>query len=440
VEALSRKRANQRNVTQNEQLNDFAHADPVHYVRDILPLVVDENAWTSRVRALSAIFARFPEVKFSTVDLEATQGGHYLENSEGTEVRVPESVTILRIRAMAQAADGSLVRDSAVFHAPDVKGLPGEEELNRSVAAVARNVVALAQAGKGESYNGPVLFEGPAGAQLFAEVLGGNLALTRKSEGGRGAPASELEGRIGARVLPESFDVVDDPARQEWKGRPLFGSYDVDREGVLAKPLQVVEKGVLKNFLLTREPVHGFEGSNGRARMPGRGGASVAGFGNLIVTSAEAVPAAALKKKLIDLIQSRNRPYGIIVRKMDFPSTAAADEAQRVMRAQPESAHPVSMPLLVYKVFPDGHEELVRGLRFRDLNARSLRDIIAAGDDGAPFDFMENTAPFALVGFASFSTEASVVAPSILIDDLELRPDDDEQPKLPLVPAPEISH
>jgi predicted Zn-dependent protease len=442
VEALSRKRAAMRNITQNEQLNDFAHAEPVHYVREIKPLVVDENAWTGRVRALSAIFAQFPEVKFSTVDLESTEGGHYLENSEGAEVKVPESVTILRIRAMAQAADGATVRDFAVFHAPNAKGLPGEETLERSVAAVAQNVVALAHAAKGEDYNGPVLFEGPAGAQLFAEVLGGNLGVTRKIDGGRGggAPASDLEGRIGARVLPDSFDVVDDPARKDSQGQPLFGSYDVDREGVRAAPLQIVEKGVLKNYLLTRQPVHGFEGSNGRARMPGRSGTSVAGFSNLIVTSTETVPAADLKKKLIELIQKRDKPYGIAVRKMDFPSTASTEEAGRVMEAQPGSAHPVSAPLLVYKVFADGHEELVRGMLFRSLNARSLRDILAAGDDGAPFDFMESIAPFALVGYAAFSTEACVVAPSVLIDDVEMRPADDEQPKLPLVPAPEMSH
>jgi predicted Zn-dependent protease len=442
VEALSRKRAALRNITQNEQLDDFAHAQPVHYVREFKPLVVDESAWANRVRALSAIFAQFPEVKFSTVDLEASQGGLYLENSEGTEVKVPESATVLRVRAVSQAEDGAAVRDFAFFHALDAQGLPDEAELNRGVAAVARNVVALTRASKGEDYNGPVLFEGAAGAQLFAQVLGENLTVTRRIEGGRGngAPPGELEGRIGARVLPDTFDVVDDPARKEWKGRPLFGSYEVDREGVPAKPLQVVEKGVLKSFLLTRQPVHGFEGSNGRARMPGRGGASVAGIGNLIVTSSETVPAADLKGKLIELVRTRNKPYGMLVRKMDFPSTATTEEASRVIEGQQGIAHPVSLPLLVYKVFADGHEELVRGMHFHGLNARSLRDILAAGDDGAPFDFMDSPAPFALVGYGSFATEASVVAPSVLIDDLELRTVSDEQPKLPLVPAPEISH
>jgi hypothetical protein len=174
--------------------------------------------------------------------------------------------------------------------------------------------------------------------------------------------------------------------------------------------------------------------------MPGRGGASVAGIGNLIVTSSETSPAAELKRKLIESIQARQKPYGLVVRKMDFPSTASTEEAQRVMQEQPGSAHPVSLPLLVYRVFADGHEELVRGMQFHGLNARSLRDILAAGDDAAPFEFMDSAAPFALVGYAGFATEASVVAPSVLIDDLELRPVEDEQPKLPLVPAPEISH
>ena len=97
------------------------------------------------------------------------------------------------------------------------------------------------------------------------------------------------------------------------------------------------------------------------------------------------------------------------------------------------------MPILVYKVYPDGREELVRGLRFRGLNVRSLKDILAAGDDSAAFEYLDNAAPFALIGGAGFTTEACVVAPSILIDDLELHPVEDELPKLPVVPAPEMT-
>ena len=443
VEAVSRKRAALRNLSVNDQLNDFAHAGAVQIVRPLPKQTINEQAWTDRVRALSAIFTQYPEVRASSVDLDSGEGGYYLVNSEGSEVRVPDGLTYLRVRAIAQASDGMDVRDWFMVHARDSARMPADDELQRGIHTLAKNVVALAQAPKGEDYSGPVLFEGVAGAQIFAELLGKNLALPRRPvmEPGRpgGFTGSELEGRIGARVLPESFDVRDDPTAQE-HGRPLFGTYEVDREGVVPKPLNLVEKGMLKGYLLTRNPVRGFEGSNGRARMPGTFGASAAGFGNLFVTARETMSVADLKKKLLEMISARAKPYGVIVRKMDFPSSASFDEARRLLSgSQAGSSRPVTLPLLVYRIYPDGHEDLVRGLRFRGLNARSLKDIVAAGDDSKPFEFLDNQAPFALMGGAGYAANSSVVAPSILIDDLELHPLEDELPKLPVVSPPELA-
>jgi TldD protein len=441
VEAISRKRAALRNVSQNSELNDFAHAEPLHSVHAFHPLEIDENAWADKVRALSAIFADYPEVKNSTVDMDASAGGYMVVNSEGTEVREPENVTYVRASAVAQAADGTGLRGFIAFHALDPVRMPPDTEMRRGISEMAKNLVALAKAPKGEDYNGPVLFEGEAGPQIFAEVLGHNLALPRRpTTAGRGGNVdpSELDGRLGARVLPDSFEVVDDPTQKEWRGRPLFGSYDVDREGVPAKPLHLIEKGVLKGYLLTRQPVKGFEGSNGRARMPGNFGASTAAISNLFVSSSEGVPPAELKKKLIDLIQTRSKPYGILIRRMDFPSNASREEAVRLIQGSQGSGHPVSMPMLAYKIYPDGREELVRGLRFRSFNVRSLKDILAAGNDATVFDFMDNPAPFALMGATAYTSEACVVAPSILIDDLELHPAEEELPKLPVAPAPEL--
>src|ERR1039457_6175876 len=237
LEALSRKRAAMRNIQQGEQLNDFAHAAPVHYVQPFGHLAIDEDEWAARVRKLSGIFAKFPEVKDSRVDLQSAEGGYYVVNSEGSEVKAVENVTYVRARATAQAPDGMTVRDAVAFHSLDVAHMASETEMQRGVTALAENVVALAKAAKGEDYSGPVLFEGLAGAQVFAEVLGKNLAVTRHpvGDGGRGGGAqnSELDGRMGARVLPDTFDVVDDPTQKEWRGRTLFGSYTVDREGVV---------------------------------------------------------------------------------------------------------------------------------------------------------------------------------------------------------------
>ncbi|HWB85047.1 MAG TPA: metallopeptidase TldD-related protein [Bryobacteraceae bacterium] len=443
VETLSRKHAALRNLSVSEQLADFAHEQPVHLLRPLAEEKIDQDAWSNRVRKLSAVFDKFPDVKASSVELESSQGGFYLVNSEGTEVRAPESIVYVRARASAQAPDGMVVRDAATFLSPDAAHLPSEAEMTRGVADLAQAVTALAHAPKGEDYSGPVLFEGEAGAQLFAQTLGENLALTRRPVGGGGRGGgfqpSELEGRIGARVLPESFTVVDDPTQKEWHGQMLTGGYEVDREGVIPQPLHLVEKGVLKGYLLTRQPMRGFSASNGRARLPGAFGVSGADFSNLFVTSSETVPVAELKKKLIEMCQARDKPYGIIVKRMDFPSSASVQEVRQILTGeQTSSAHPVSLPIMVYKLYPDGREELVRGVRFRGLNTRSLKDIMAAGDDSAVFAFEDNRAPFALMGASNYSVETSVVAPSVLIDDLELHPVEEELPKLPVVPAPEL--
>ncbi len=445
VEAISRKRAALRNLTMNDKLNDFAHAQPVRRLDELHHLQLDENSWTNRVRSLSAIFDKFPDIQNSGVEFNAGEGGYYLVNSEGTEVRVPDRTVYLRARAAAQAPDGMTVRDAVVFQAIEAGQLPAEAEMVRGVQSLAQNVTALAAAPMGEDYIGPVLFEGVAGPQVFAEVLGKNLALTRRpvnepgSRGGGNVVVSELDGRNGARVLPESFDVVDDPTQKEWRGKPLFGTYEVDREGIEPKPLHLIEKGVLKGYLLTRQPVRGNEGSNGRARLPGPFGAATPGVSNLFVRSSETSPAAGLKKQLLDLIALRGKPYGLIVRKMDFPSSASVEEVRRILSgSQSGSSHSVSVPILAYRVYPDGREELVRGLRFRGFNTRSLKDIIAIGDDLTTFEYMDNSAPFALMGGSGYVANAAVIAPSILVDDLELHPVEEELPKLPVVPPPDL--
>ena len=141
------------------------------------------------------------------------------------------------------------------------------------------------------------------------------------------------------------------------------------------------------------------------------------------------------------MLKQRDKPVGIMVRKMDFPSTGSGGEIRRLITGSARSggSRPVSLPLRVYRVYQDGKEEIVRGLRFRALNVRSLKDIVAAGDDMNVFNYPENGQPFALIGAGSETAETSVVAPSLLIDDLELVRIEDEQPNLPIVPAPPLS-
>jgi hypothetical protein len=242
--------------------------------------------------------------------------------------------------------------------------------------------------------------------------------------------------------MPDWMDVVDDPTAKEWKGRPLFGDYLVDLDGVAPAPLTIVEKGVLRNMLSTRQPVKGREESNGRARLFSNLGANAPAISNLIVRATGTSTIAELKQKLIDLCRQSNKPYGLLIRKMDFPSTASGGELQRIaarMAQDGGGGRLVSLPLLVYRVYPDGREELLRGMRLKGVSTRSLRDIVAAGGDPAVFDYQENGAPFAVAGAASFVAECSIVAPGLLFEELQLERSEEEMPRLPIVPPPPLT-
>ncbi len=446
VEAIARKRAALKNITQSQELPDFWKADPVLKILPIQQQTVEQAKWTARVRDLSALFNRYPEVLGSSVQFSALQSTHYLLNSEGTTIRIPDSVYFLQARAAAQASDGMTVRDAVVLQSLDIGKLPSAADMRNAITEVAGHVKALSLAPVGEVYSGPVLVEGIASAQMLAELLGGNLNVPRKATGepGRAVPffPSDLEGRIGSRILPEFLTVVDDPTQTSYNGIPLFGQYQVDEEGVSPKPLTIVDKGKLENLLLTRQPVKGFNGSNGHARLPAASGARSAAFSNLFIRSSQTTKTDDLKKRLIEMVTQRNKPYGIIVRKMDYPSSASVEEVRRIMTGISQSggsAKPVSLPLLVYRVYPDGREELVRGLRFRGLSVRSLKDILAVSDETYVFHVMDNLAPFALMGAGGYITAESVVAPSMLFEDLELEKPQDDQPKLPIVPPPPLT-
>ncbi|MEZ5400609.1 MAG: metallopeptidase TldD-related protein [Bryobacteraceae bacterium] len=446
LEAISRKRSALRNVTQQEVLNDFAKADPVKFYRPPTKVVSREEEWKSLASRVSAVFVKHPRVTQSGVEIEVAYSNTYVVTSEGTELRFPEDLFFVRIRASAQAKDGMPVRDALVFQSRELGGLPGEQELLRGAEEVARNVEAQLDAAVEEDYSGPVLVEGDAAPQLFAHLLGANLGLTRRpvSEPGRSfpTPQSELEGRLGSRVLPEWMDAVDDPTLAEFQGERLQGGYEIDMEGVRPAPLKVVEEGKVKNFLLTRLPVRGFEGSNGRARLPGAFGSKAAVFSNLIVTARESKPAADLKKQLIEMLNQRAKPYGLLVRKLDFPTAASAGEIRRMATASGQrggSVRPTVSPVLVYRVYPDGREEAVRGMTFRGLNARSLRDIVAASNASAVFHFIGDGSPLPSMGGAGYIVPNSVVAPAVLFEDMELEKRQEDWPKLPLAPPPELT-
>jgi len=447
VESIARKRAALTNAAAPaEKLADFSKADPVESLPKVARAKFDEAAWKARAIKHSAVFDAYPEVLASGVEFHFNQDTTYYLNTEGTALRYADDAAWVFARAEGQAPDGMVLRDALTIPAPTLAQVPSEAELQDSLKAIARNIQTLLQAPVGESFTGPALFEPAAAAQLLAQLLGDNLRIPRKpiSDPNRpiNAVSSEFEGRTGSRVLPEWIDVVDDPTQISYQGKPLAGYYQFDFEGVKSQAVPVIQKGVLKTFLTTRQPARKSAGSNGHARFPAGFGTRWAAIGNLFVKPAESTPLVDLKARLIQMCKERDKPYGLLIRKLDFPFLGSGAEIQTLQTASANSGgsvRPVSPPILMYRVYPDGREELVRGMRFRGLSTRSLRDILAASAETAVFDYINNGAPLARSGVGGYVALTSVISPGLLFDEVEVDQLQNPLQKPALVPPPERS-
>ena len=77
-------------------------------------------------------------------------------------------------------------------------------------------------------------------------------------------------------------------------------------------------------------------------------------------------------------------------------------------------------------------------MRFRGVNVRLLRDILAVGNDSEPVEYLLNTAPLALMGAGGYVVGASVVCPSLLFDEIEVERPQEERPRPPVVTPPPL--
>jgi hypothetical protein len=130
----------------------------------------------------------------------------------------------------------------------------------------------------------------------------------------------------------------------------------------------------------------------------------------------------------------------MLVRKLDYPFSSGRAELQSLASGGAQSGgsvQPLSPPVLVYRVYADGREELVRGLRFRGVSTRSLRDILGASQETTVFEYTNNAAPLAMIGAGGYMAPTSVVAPAMLFDEIEFEIPRDQLPKPPVVPPPD---
>src|SRR5437867_12763519 len=213
----------------------------------------------------------FSQIHESRVSYYLVYATEYLLTSEGTEIRQNRRFAAIEAGMSALADDGVPLNHFYAAYAARPADLPNVETVRKGLNVAGTELMALRAARPAEDYTGPVLFEARAAAPLVAQILGPNLNGARpplafapvmeqllNSLGGK----SDWVGRLGARVLPASVALVDDPSAKDFRGHALLGGYVVDEEGVKAQKVTLVENGVLKNELMSGRPGPDFDHLN----------------------------------------------------------------------------------------------------------------------------------------------------------------------------------
>jgi TldD protein len=407
VADLTAKQARLKQLTIDHPVDDFAHAEAVQSLQPLVELKVEREPWLKMLRNASGLYTRDSNVQFLEASLNFKAVNRYYVNSEGTAVRGGEELYRLLIGGNTQAEDGMQLERAAEFTAQSIRDLPGAPEFQDRTAQLLATLKQLREAPLAdEDYHGPVLLSADSASTVFGSLIGENVLGLKPELGQNARVRGQFASSYKTRVLPEFLTLVDDPTLSEVDGTALLGHYEVDDEGVRAQRVPVIEKGVLVNYLLGRQPIRDFSASNGHGRASLPLSWPAPALGNLVVRSSDAVSFDDLKNQMIALCKDRGLDYGYYAKTMGG------------LRA----------PRLLYRVWAkDGHEELVRGALFGDLDQRSMRsNIVAAGNDLHVDNEIQ-------------PSTYSVVAPSILFDDLEVKRQTSNKDKLPEYPAPEMA-
>ncbi|HET7151996.1 MAG TPA: metallopeptidase TldD-related protein [Candidatus Acidoferrum sp.] len=461
VDTYSRKKGYLSSLARQSDIDDFSKADPVKLIEPLETPDWSNRNWEQEARDTSAVMRAFSEIHEGRVTYYLVNATEYLLTSEGTEIRQNHHFAAIEAGMNAVADDGVPVNHYYATYAVRPADLPGVDAVRKGLNVACTELMALRAAPPAQDYTGPVLFEARAAASLLAQVLGPAVNGARPpisfspvleqmltGLGGK----SDWVGRIGARVLPPSVTLVDDPGAKDFKGTPLIGGYGVDDEGVKSQKVTLVENGALKGELMSRRPGPDFQESNGHGRAAFLNDAKPT-MSNLIFSSTETMPPADLKKKFLDECRaergSERNHSCLVVREMDNPALSLLhqeDFSELLASFGGGAGTGDRLPLVVFRIDPDtGKEEMVRGARIIGLNTRALRNIAGIGNDDFVDNYMQSQVngfagtALAAFGSAQSGVPASIVAPSLLFEDVEVRGERGEAKRLPLLPPPPMS-
>jgi predicted Zn-dependent protease len=402
-------------VEQEDKSADFSRETTATSSQKPLSVAVDRADWERRVRKYTAPFARLDHVYGAEASLSAAVETRWFADSESSAIETSQALYRLTLSATTKADDGMVLPRYESFAASTPQGLPDDATVLKVVGRMITDLEALRRAPVVDPYTGPAVLSGRASGVFFHEVFG------HRIEGHRQKSVEESQTfrkKVGEKILPESFSVFFDPTLKRAGNTDLVGSYEFDNQGVKAERVTVVEHGVFRNFLMSRTPIEGFPSSNGHGRnQPGF--IPVARQSNLIVEASQPVSKAKLKEMLIEQIKQENKPFGLYFDDIQGGFTLTGRSIPNAFQV---------LPVMVYKVYPDGREELVRGVDLIGTPLVAFSKIIAADDTVEVFN--------GVCGAESGGVPVATVSPGILISQIEVQKKQKSQERLPILPPP----
>lgn len=417
IEALASVGTNAALTVQAEDTSpDFSEEAPSQYAQPVNALVLDTAAWETKLRRYTAPFARASDIYQGEATLSATVETRWYVNSEGARIQTSQPFYRLLITAFSKADDGMELPRYQSWMAFTPQGLPSDSAVSAAVAQMIVDLRALRLAPVIDPYTGPAILSGRASAVFFHEVFGHRVEGHRQKREDEG---QTFKKSVNQPVLPPGFSVYSDPTIAREGETDLAGFYRFDDEGVAARRVTVVSDGVLKNFLMSRSPIEGFTHSNGHGRSQ-IGFSPVARQSNLIITAAHPHSRAELKQLLMVEIARQHKPFGLLFDDIEGGFTITG-------RGIPNAFD--VLPIMVYRVFPDGREELVRGVDFVGTPLTVFSQILAADDQVAVFN--------GLCGAESGWVPVSAVSPGVLLSQVEVQKKAKAVERPPLLPPPD---
>ena len=402
-------------VETEDKAGDFSPAPAFKALEAMRPLEAELGQWRRKVERYTAPFAEHGEIYDARARFEAAVETGWFVNSEGSELRSSRTTYRLLVSARTKADDGMELPLTKSYFAFKPAGLPDDQTVENDVAEMIATLFALREAPLVEPYTGPAILTGEASGVFFHEILGHRVEGHRQKSVDAG---QTFKKQVGERLLPENFSIHFDPTVSHYGNTDLAGGYRFDNEGIEAQRVTVIEDGIFRNFLMSRSPIDGFASSNGHGRKES-GHQTVSRQSNLIVEVAEPLSRQELNARLVADIEKEGKPFGLRFEQIQGGFTTTG-------RVRPNSFNVT--PLVVYRVYPDGSEELVRGVDLIGTPLTALSRVAAGDDQVAVFN--------GICGAESGAVPVSAASPSILVSQIEVQKKAKSQSRPPLLPPP----